>query len=92
MSALLVTPLHALHRELARVWALRGLRHADPISDGILAEHAQTRAKAGLFDVSHMGQAYLEGADYATAAAALERLCPADLLNLRRAGSAIRSC
>jgi aminomethyltransferase len=49
---------------------------------GILAEHAQTRAKAGLFDVSHMGQAYLDGPSHAATASALERLCPADIMNL----------
>jgi len=49
---------------------------------GILAEHAHTRAKAGLFDVSHMGQATLNGPDHATTARALEKLVPADILNL----------
>ena len=29
--------------------------------EGIMAEHNHTREKAGLFDVSHMGQAWLEG-------------------------------
>ena len=37
---------------------------------GVLKEHLHTRAKAGLFDVSHMGQAFLSGDD---PAAALER-------------------
>ena len=49
---------------------------------GVLAEHLHTRKFAGLFDVSHMGQALLEGADHATVAAFLESLCPADLLDL----------
>ena len=49
---------------------------------GILAEHAHARSKAGLFDVSHMGQASLEGPDHETTARALERLAPADFLNL----------
>ncbi len=43
---------------------------------GILAEHLHTRARAGLFDVSHMGQMRLAGAG---AAAALEALVPGDL-------------
>lgn len=43
---------------------------------GILDEHKHTRAKAGLFDVSHMGQAWLHGAD---AAKALEKLVPGDI-------------
>jgi aminomethyltransferase len=49
---------------------------------GILKEHLHTRAKAGLFDVSHMGQAYLVGPDHATTARALEQLVPADVLSL----------
>jgi len=47
---------------------------------GVLAEHLHCRAKAALFDVSHMGQATLTGA---TAAAALERLVPGDMLGLK---------
>ncbi len=46
---------------------------------GVLAEHAQCRTHAALFDVSHMGQVTLAGAD---AARALERLIPADLVGL----------
>jgi len=40
------------------------------------------RAEAGLFDVSHMGQAFLVGADHETVARALEALVPGDILNL----------
>jgi aminomethyltransferase len=46
---------------------------------GILAEHLHTRAAAGLFDVSHMGQMRLTGGD---PAAALEALVPGDLTAL----------
>lgn len=46
---------------------------------GIIAEHLHVRAKAGLFDVSHMGQLRIRGAD---AAAALETLLPADIVGL----------
>lgn len=46
---------------------------------GIIAEHAWTRESAGLFDVSHMGQALLEGPG---AAAALETLVAADIVGL----------
>ena len=45
--------------------------------DGILKEHLQTRNSAGLFDVSHMGQAVLHGDG--DVAAALETLVPADI-------------
>ncbi len=47
--------------------------------DGILKEHLHTRAAAGLFDVSHMGQVKLHGAN---AAAALEQLVPIDVIDL----------
>ena len=46
---------------------------------GVMAEHLQTRAAAGLFDVSHMGQLRLVGAD---AAAAFESLMPVDVVDL----------
>ena len=51
---------------------------------GILKEHLWTREKAGLFDVSHMGQAYLVSADksHETAARFLEQLVPAALVEL----------
>jgi len=83
MSALLFTPLYGLHREYgARFAPFAGYDMPIQYRDGILAEHAHTRAKAGLFDVSHMGQAWLDGPDHATLAAALETLCAADLLGL----------
>ena len=47
---------------------------------GVMAEHLHSRAQAALFDVSHMGQAMLTGAD---AAAALERLVPGDIVGLK---------
>jgi aminomethyltransferase len=50
---------------------------------GILKEHLHTRGQAGLFDVSHMGQAMLIGPEHATTAAALETLLPADICNLK---------
>jgi aminomethyltransferase len=46
---------------------------------GVMAEHKQCRDSAALFDVSHMGQVRLTGAD---AAAALESLVPVDLIDL----------
>ena len=50
---------------------------------GILTEHNWTRTNAGLFDVSHMGQAFLVGPDHATTAAAMEKLVPADIASLK---------
>lgn len=46
---------------------------------GIVAEHKQCRAAAGLFDVSHMGQLRLDGAD---AVAGIETLVPGDIAAL----------
>jgi aminomethyltransferase len=77
------TPLHALHIELgARMAPFAGYDMPIHYPAGVLAEHLQTRKFAGLFDVSHMGQALIEGADHATAAGFLETLCPADFVNL----------
>ncbi len=52
---------------------------------GVLKEHLHTRARAGLFDVSHMGQVLLrpKSGDMADAARALETLVPVDVLGLR---------
>ena len=47
---------------------------------GVIAEHLHARSQAALFDVSHMGQAWLIGPG---AAAALERLAPGDIAGLR---------
>jgi glycine cleavage system aminomethyltransferase T len=47
---------------------------------GLMAEHHHTRTAAGLFDVSHMGQLRLVGAD---AAAAFETLIPVDVIGLQ---------
>jgi aminomethyltransferase len=79
----LKTPLHALHVELgARMGAFAGYDMPIHYPAGVLAEHLHTRKRAGLFDVSHMGQALVEGADHAAVAGFLEQLCPADFLTL----------
>jgi len=51
---------------------------------GVLGEHNHTREKCGLFDVSHMGQCFIEAADgtFETAAKALEKIVPADIQSL----------
>jgi len=51
---------------------------------GIVAEHKHVRQNAGLFDVSHMGQISISGADFDTMAKALEALMPADILSLKK--------
>ncbi len=71
------TPLHALHLELGgKMVPFAGYAMPVQYPAGILKEHLHTREKAGLFDVSHMGQALLGGPDPARA---LERLTPADI-------------
>ncbi len=79
----LKTPLHALHVELgARMAPFAGYDMPIQYPPGVLAEHLHTRRAAGLFDVSHMGQALLEGPDHGAVATFLETLCPADILGL----------
>jgi aminomethyltransferase len=74
------TPLYALHLELGgKLVPFAGYAMPVQYPAGILKEHLHTREKAGLFDVSHMGQAFLSGADPARA---LESLTPADLAGL----------
>ena len=77
------TPLFALHERLgARMVPFAG--YAMPVQyEGIIAEHNHTRESASLFDVSHMGQASLVGPDWDTVAAAMERLNPAALKELK---------
>ena len=78
------TPLHSLHVELgARMVPFAGYDMPVQFPAGIMAEHLHTRAQAGLFDVSHMGQAFLIGQTFEEAATALEALCPADILGLK---------
>src|SRR5919199_6726667 len=81
---LLHTPLDAEHDALgARMVPFAGYAMPVQYPTGILSEHVWTREHAGLFDVSHMGQAALVGPDHATTAKALEALVPADILNLK---------
>ncbi len=82
-EALLETPLADLHRRLgARMVPFAGYAMPVQYPTGILTEHNWTREKAGLFDVSHMGQCFLLGPDHATTARALETLTPGDFLGL----------
>lgn len=79
-SSLQTTPLNALHIELgARMVPFAGYSMPVQYPSGLMAEHHHTRNAAGLFDVSHMGQLRLVGAD---AAAAFETLMPVDVVDL----------
>jgi aminomethyltransferase len=79
------TPLYPLQASLgAHFVPFAGYDMPIHFSAGILKEHLHTRSAAGLFDVSHMGQIELRArdGDLKTAARALERLIPQDLMNL----------
>ncbi len=74
------TPLYDLHREMgAKMVPFAGWDMPVQYPKGILQEHLWCRAHAGLFDVSHMGQLRIEGADAATA---MERLVPGNIEGL----------
>ena len=76
MSTLRRTPLHAAHEKLgARIIDFHGWQLPVQYS-GIVAEHLAVRNSAGLFDVSHMGEFWIEGED---ACEALQRLLTNDL-------------
>ncbi|WP_085308051.1 glycine cleavage system aminomethyltransferase GcvT [Planktotalea arctica] len=80
MSELLETPLHDLHVALgAKMVPFAGYSMPVQYPLGVMKEHIQTRERAGLFDVSHMGQVKVSGTG---AAAALERLIPVDIEGL----------
>ncbi|MFM1816562.1 MAG: glycine cleavage system aminomethyltransferase GcvT, partial [Pseudomonadota bacterium] len=85
-SSLRRTPLYEAHVAAgAKMVPFAGYEMPVQYPLGVLKEHLWTREKAGLFDVSHMGIAYLQAADgrHETAARALEALVPADILNLK---------
>jgi aminomethyltransferase len=79
------TPLHALHvASGGKMVAFAGYDMPVQYGTGVLREHLHTRASAGLFDVSHMGQIMLrpKSGRVEDAALALERLVPQDILAL----------
>jgi aminomethyltransferase len=82
---LLKTPLHGAHvASGGKMVDFAGYDMPVQYPTGILAEHNWTRESAGLFDVSHMGQAFLTAADgqFETVARAFETLVPTDILSL----------
>lgn len=83
MTELKSLPLDGLHRELgAKMVPFAGYDMPVQYAAGVMKEHLHTRVAAGLFDVSHMGQVILRGADYQTAALALETLVPVNIAGL----------
>ncbi|WP_420408222.1 glycine cleavage system aminomethyltransferase GcvT [Hoeflea sp.] len=81
------TPLHSLHLELgARMMGFAGYDMPIQYPLGVMKEHLHTRAQAGLFDVSHMGQILIraKGGNMEDAYRALESLTPIDVLGLKQ--------
>jgi aminomethyltransferase len=79
------TPLYDLHVALgAKMVPFAGYEMPVQYPAGVLKEHLHTRQKAGLFDVSHMGQLFLRANSGAPedAALALERAVPQDILGI----------
>ena len=78
-AALRRTPLYELHSRLgARMVPFAG--YEMPIQyTGIVAEHRAVREDAGVFDLSHMGEFYFEGAK---AQAAVDKLVSSDVAGL----------
>ncbi len=80
------TPLYDVHTRLdAKMVPFAGYEMPVQYPLGVLKEHLHVRSSAGLFDVSHMGQAFLIPADgeFKTAAAALETLAPGNFAALK---------
>jgi len=76
------TALYNYHKNLgAKFVPFAGYEMPIQYSDGIVKEHISTRTFAGFFDVSHMGQFFLEGDK--TLDKALEKIIPADLSSLK---------
>ncbi|MCA1413280.1 glycine cleavage system aminomethyltransferase GcvT [Bradyrhizobium sp. NBAIM20] len=77
------TPLYDLHVSLGgKMVPFAGYDMPVQYPAGVLKEHLHTRTKAGLFDVSHMGQLALrpKSGNVEDAARALERLVPQDIV------------
>ena len=75
-----ITPLHQMHLDAgAKMVPFAGYDMPVSYPLGIKKEHNHTREKAGLFDVSHMGQIRLGGAN---AKKALESIVPVDIIDL----------
>ena len=78
---MLKTPLHDVHQALnAKMAEFAGYDMPINYESGVMAEHNWTRERAGLFDVSHMGQVIIEGED---AAVFLETLTPSNIKGLK---------
>ena len=76
------TTLYEYHKSLgAKFVPFAGYEMPVQYSNSIIEEHRLTRSKAGMFDVSHMGQLSIEGKD--NLVTALEKIIPTDLKNIK---------
>jgi aminomethyltransferase len=77
-------PLHDLHVDLGgRMVPFAGYEMPVQYPAGVMKEHLHTRAAAGLFDVSHMGQVILRPkAGMAALVAGFEAMMPVDVAGL----------
>jgi len=83
MSDLQQTPLYDLHLELGgKMVPFAGYSMPVQYPMGVMKEHLHTRAAAGVFDVSHMGQVMVTGPSWDAVALAFEALVPMNVLGL----------
>ena len=76
------TPLYKLHiQHGAKMVEFAGYQMPIQYKSGIIQEHKFTRENAGIFDVSHMGQLFINGSDHLTDD--LEKIFPVNLKNLK---------
>ena len=76
------TALYEYHKSLgAKFVPFAGYHMPAQYTSGIIEEHKLTRTKAGLFDVSHMGQLFIE--DHPDLIIELEKIIPIDLKNIK---------
>ncbi|MCK5041271.1 MAG: glycine cleavage system aminomethyltransferase GcvT, partial [Sphingomonadales bacterium] len=81
---ILNTPLYDLHLSLgAKMVPFAGYAMPVQYPLGVMGEHLHVREKAGLFDVSHMGQAFLRGTGAADIATSFESLVPGNIAGLK---------
>ena len=86
MTELAKTPLYDFHASLgAKMVPFAGYEMPVQYALGVMREHNWTRERAGLFDVSHMGQVLLtpKSGDVSDAALALECLVPQSIAGLQ---------
>ncbi|WP_340237531.1 glycine cleavage system aminomethyltransferase GcvT [Sulfitobacter pontiacus] len=83
MSDLQQTPLYDLHLELGgKMVPFADYSMPVQYPMGVMKEHLHTRAAAGVFDVSHMGQVMVTGPSWDAVALAFETLVPMNVLGL----------